>query len=59
MRKTWALALLGLAAFAALVWFAGPLLVVGGQAPLASPEARGIVIAIFTLQYLAQKVWSA
>jgi type VI secretion system protein ImpL len=59
MRKTWALAVLGLAAFAASIWFAGPLLVVGGQAPLGSSEARGIVIAIFTLQYLAQKVWGA
>ena len=31
----------------------------GGQAPLASPQARLAVIAIFTLQYLAQKLWQS
>ncbi len=59
MFRTWALASLGLVAFAVLVWFAGPLLVIAGQAPLASPAARMAVVLIFTLQYLAQKVWSA
>jgi type VI secretion system protein ImpL len=55
----WALAVIGLAAFAALVWYAGPLLVLAGQAPLASVQARLLVIGIFSLQYLAQKLWNA
>jgi type VI secretion system protein ImpL len=59
MLRTWALATLGLAAFAVLVWFGGPLLVFGGNAPLASPQVRVLVVAVFTLQYLAQKLWSA
>jgi len=58
MLKPWALAGIGLLAFAVLVWFAGPLAVLGGEAPLASPQARALVVAVFTLQYLAQKLWN-
>jgi len=58
MLKPWVLAPVGLAAFAVLVWFAGPLLVMGGAAPLASTQARALVVAVFTLQYVAQKLWS-
>jgi type VI secretion system protein ImpL len=57
--RPWVLAATGLLAFATAVWFAGPVLVIGGQAPLASPEVRLLVISAFALQYLAQKVWSA
>lgn len=57
MFKTWMLAVAGLVAFAVLVWVAGPLVVIGGQAPLASTPARLVVIGVFTLQYLAQKLW--
>ena len=57
MLKPWILASLGLLAFAALVWLAGPLLVIGGAAPLASAQARMLLIALFALQYLAQKLW--
>src|SRR5882762_4452067 len=59
MRKPWLLAALGLLAFSALIWFAGPLLTFGGEAPLASPQARILVAAVFALQYVMQKVWSA
>ena len=52
------LAAAGLVAFAVLVWFAGPLIVIGGQAPLASTPARLVLIGVFALQYLAQKLWS-
>jgi len=58
MVKPWALATVGLLAFAVLVWFAGPLLVLGGQAPLASPQARVLLVIAFALQYLAQKLWN-
>ena len=58
MVKPWALATIGLVAFAVLVWFAGPLLILGGQAPLASPQARVLVMTAFALQYLAQKLWN-
>jgi type VI secretion system protein ImpL len=58
MRRTWSLAALGLLGFAVLVWFAGPLLVIGGQAPLAAPAARALVVAVFCLQYVLQKCWS-
>jgi type VI secretion system protein ImpL len=57
MFRPWALAGTGIAALAALIWFAGPLLVFGNQAPLASAQARALVIAVFALQYLAQKLW--
>lgn len=59
MTRSWLLAVAGLSAFAAVVWLAGPLLVIGGQAPLGSPQVRWLVIAAFTAQYLAQKLWSA
>jgi type VI secretion system protein ImpL len=62
MGKSWGLAALGLLAFAVLVWFAGPLLVIGAQAPLAAPSARALVIAVFCVQYLVQKglsLWRA
>ena len=59
MPKPWVLASVGVAALAILVWFAGPLLVMGGQAPLASPLVRLVVVALFTLQYLAQKLWQS
>lgn len=59
MLKPWVLAPIGLLAFAVLVWFAGPLLVLGGQAPLAAPPVRIVVVAVFTLQYLAQKLGQA
>jgi len=55
--RPWILATLGLAALGVLVWFAGPLLVIGGQAPLASPQSRLLVMAVFTLQYVVQKLW--
>jgi type VI secretion system protein ImpL len=58
MTKSWGLAALGLLAFAVLVWFAGPLLVIGAQTPLASPSARALLVAVFCLQYLLQKGWS-
>jgi len=58
MFKTWAFAVVGLLAFAVLVWFAGPLLVLGNQAPLASASVRLLVIGAFTLQYVAQKLCS-
>lgn len=59
MLKPWTLAALGLLAFAVLVWFGGPLLLLGGQAPLASPETRVLLIGVFVLQYLAQKLWQS
>ncbi|HXY96464.1 MAG TPA: type VI secretion system membrane subunit TssM [Steroidobacteraceae bacterium] len=59
MLKPWTLAAVGLAALAALIWYAGPLVAVGGQALLATPAARLLVIAVLTLQYIAQKVWQS
>ncbi|HKT73539.1 MAG TPA: type VI secretion system membrane subunit TssM [Steroidobacteraceae bacterium] len=59
MVRSWAFATAGLIAFGVLVWFAGPLFVMGGQAPLMSPSARLTVIALFAVQYLAQKLWNA
>jgi type VI secretion system protein ImpL len=58
MARSWTLAILGLVAFAVLIWVAGPLLALGNQTPLASPQARLLVIGVFTLQYLAQKLWN-
>jgi type VI secretion system protein ImpL len=59
MLRPWTLAAAGLAALAAVIWFAGPLATVGGQAPLAAPAVRLLVIAVLTLQYLGQKVWQS
>lgn len=59
MLRPWLLAMLGLLAFSLLVWFAGPLLAIGGDVPLASPLARILVAAAFALQYVLQKLWSA
>jgi type VI secretion system protein ImpL len=53
--RPWLLAALGLTAFGLLVWFAGPMLSIGGSAPLASDIARIALIALFVLQYLVQK----
>jgi len=55
----WSLAALGLSAFGLLVWFGGPLVSVGGSAPLAAPTTRIVLIAVFVLQYLLQKGWAA
>jgi type VI secretion system protein ImpL len=57
--RPWLLAAPGLAAFGALVWFAGPLLSIGDRAPLASREARGTLIVAFVLVYLAHKALAA
>jgi type VI secretion system protein ImpL len=57
--RAWVLAVLGLAAFAGVVWFAGPLLSIAGSSPLASTNARIALIAAFAFQYLAQKLWVA
>jgi type VI secretion system protein ImpL len=57
--RPWLLAALGLTAFGLLVWFAGPLLSIRGSAPLAGADVRIALIAVFVLQYLAQKGWSA
>lgn len=59
MLRTWILATVGMLAFAVLVWFAGPLLVIADTSPLASPAARALVIAVFVLQYVGQKLWGA
>jgi type VI secretion system protein ImpL len=58
MLKPWVFAGVGLLGFGVLVWFAGPLLVIAGEAPLAAAPVRALVIGVFTLQYLAQKLWS-
>jgi type VI secretion system protein ImpL len=57
--RPWLLAALGLVAFGLLVWFAGPMLSIGGSAPLVTDSARIAVIALFVLQYLLLKGWSA
>ncbi len=48
---------LGLYAAGALVWFAGPLVSVDGNAPLASERARAIAIVVLVLVFVAQAVW--
>jgi type VI secretion system protein ImpL len=50
---------LGLYAAGALVWFAGPLLSVGGITPLASERARAAAIAGVLLVFVLQVVWRA
>jgi type VI secretion system protein ImpL len=57
MRKSWALAVVGLLALGVLIWFAGPLVGGSGQAPLGSPQTRLLVVAVLALQYLGQKLW--
>jgi type VI secretion system protein ImpL len=54
-----ALIAIGLYGAAALVWFVGPLLSVGGFAPLASERARGIAIAVVLAIFAAQALWRA
>ncbi|HEU5296420.1 MAG TPA: type VI secretion system membrane subunit TssM [Burkholderiaceae bacterium] len=50
---------LGLYAAGALVWFVGPLLSVGGVAPLASDRARAVAIAGVVLLFVLHLVWRA
>jgi type VI secretion system protein ImpL len=50
---------LGLYATGALVWFAGPLLTVGGATPLAGERARAIAIACVLLLFVLHVVWRA
>jgi type VI secretion system protein ImpL len=57
--RPWLLAGLGLTAFGLLVWIAGPLLSIGGFAPLATDNARIALIAAFAFPYLVYKGWSA
>lgn len=45
---------LGLYAAGALVWFAGPLVSIGGSAPLASERARMAAIALVLVLFVAQ-----
>jgi type VI secretion system protein ImpL len=54
-----ALIAIGLYGAAALVWFIGPLLSVGGTAPLASERARGIAIVVVLAVFAAQALWRA
>jgi len=57
MPRPWVLAGAGLAGFALLTWYAGPLLTLGTSVPLADPAVRALVIAGFVAQYLLQKFW--
>ncbi|MFI4931868.1 MAG: type VI secretion system membrane subunit TssM, partial [Burkholderiales bacterium] len=50
---------LGLYAAGALVWFAGPLLSIGGVTPLAGERARAVAIACVLLLFVLQMVWRA
>jgi len=50
---------LGLYAAGALVWFVGPLLNVGGVAPLASERARALAIACVLLLFVLHVAWRA
>ena len=53
------LALLGLLATAALVWFVGPLIAIAGVAPLAGEPARWAALAVLFGLALAYAVWRA
>ena len=48
---------LGLYAAGALVWFVGPLVHVGGAAPLAGERERAIAIAVVLLVFALQVAW--
>ncbi len=48
---------IGLYGAAALVWFLGPLLTLGGMAPLASERARGAAIAAVLALFALQLLW--
>ena len=50
---------LGLYAAGALVWFVGPLIQLGGVAPLASERARAIAIAVVLLLFVLHMAWRA
>jgi len=50
---------LGLYAAGALVWFVGPLITVGGEAPLAGERARMVAIALVVLLFLLHMAWRA
>ncbi|HVO05931.1 MAG TPA: type VI secretion system membrane subunit TssM, partial [Burkholderiaceae bacterium] len=50
---------LGLYAAGALVWFVGPLIQLGGVAPLASERARAVAIAVVLLLFVLHLAWRA
>jgi len=55
----WLLAILGLLAFALLVWIVGPLVAVGELRPLEGRAARLVFIAAVVMLYLLSKAWRA
>ncbi len=52
------LAIIGLIALAAIIWFAGPLIALANWRPLESETVRLIVIVIMVLAWLAKKAWT-
>ena len=54
--KNWLIPLLALAAVAALVWFVGPLLAIGGWEPFESETVRWIAIAALALAWLIWRI---
>lgn len=52
------LAIVGLIALAAIIWFAGPLVALANWRPLESETVRMIVIAIMAVAWLAKKAWA-
>jgi type VI secretion system protein ImpL len=55
----WVLVAIGLAAFAAIVWFVGPLVSIGRWYPLESELVRWITIGVVVGAYLLSKAWAA
>ena len=55
-KNKWVLEAIGIAIFAVLIWFVGPLIAIAGSVPLESEFSRGMTIAIVVLLWLVYRL---
>jgi type VI secretion system protein ImpL len=55
-KKKWVIEAIGIAIFAVLVWFVGPLIAIAGSVPLESEFSRWLTIALVILFWLVYRV---
>ncbi|MGR8931746.1 MAG: type VI secretion system membrane subunit TssM [Gammaproteobacteria bacterium] len=55
-KRKWVIEAIGIAIFAVLIWFVGPLIGIAGHVPLETEFSRGVTIAIVVLFWLVYRL---
>lgn len=55
-KKKWVIEAIGIAVFALLIWFVGPLIAIAGSVPLESELSRGMTIGVVVLIWLIYRL---